>query len=179
MRLKYWWTLTSRPFFREKINRNVPKRCFYYNRHGTFSLLIQADRIVSLWKTNAYGSFQEVTRASTPHNLQYGFQKCTNFRENSYTIRGLPQTFYHVTHTHTIQTPGTKQSLSGTNTVTLIKPCHGACSSALTFPLSLSLSLSLSASSDVTFDLHAAIPTLALSQHSNVQIPCIFVHVWI
>ena len=68
-------TLTSRPFFREKINRYVPKGCFNYNRHATFSSLIQADSIVFLWKTNAYGVFQEVTKASISHNLQYGFKK--------------------------------------------------------------------------------------------------------
>jgi len=48
VRLKILMTLTSRPFFREKINRYVPKGCFDYNRHASFSSLIQADSIAFL-----------------------------------------------------------------------------------------------------------------------------------
>ena len=48
VRLKILMTLTSRPFFREKINRYVPKGRFDYNRHATFSSLIQADSIAFL-----------------------------------------------------------------------------------------------------------------------------------
>jgi len=48
VRLKILLTLTSRPFFGEKINRYIPKGCFDYNRHAAFSSLIQADSIAFL-----------------------------------------------------------------------------------------------------------------------------------
>jgi len=163
VRLIILMTLTSRPFFREKINRYVSKGCFDYNRHATFSSLIQADSIVFLWKTNAYGSFQEVTRASTLPNLQYGFINCTNFRVNSYTIRGLPPTFQHVKHTQTLEHRPQKLSPAVTNTVTLIKYCHGACRSVVMFPLSVS--------SDVTSDPLPVIPMLHEVQPATCQFP--------